>query len=165
MDIDDPEFSLIPFHGFSPALKSLSVSYLGFPFSQILNLIRSFPLIEDLSLTTFSGDLPIESDDSSDGQQTQPPFTGTLELFICAGMDLDSSQLLFPPDGCRFRTLDLWLNCKQDGLIASVLVERCRFTLESLRVRAGFYSATVLYYLYPYQWLIPVSRRAVAIYN
>ena len=70
MDIDDAAFSLVPFHGFSPSLKSLSVSYLDFPFSPTLSLIRSFPLIENLSVTAF-GDLLIESgDSSSDEQQT-----------------------------------------------------------------------------------------------
>ena len=163
MHIDDAASSLVPFHGFSPALKSLSVSYPDFPFSQTLSLIRSFPLIEDLSLTTF-GDLLIESDDGSDGQQTtaQPPLTGTLELYIRTGMNLVVSRLLSPPNGYRFRKLELALNCDDDIVFASVLVERCRLTLESLKLCFGLYGTIVLH-PYPCHWLIPYicSRAAV----
>lgn len=54
--------SLIPFRGFSPALRSLRVTSSAFAPSQIFNLICSFPLLEDLSVNTpYYG--PIEDGD------------------------------------------------------------------------------------------------------
>ena len=49
VDIDNQISFITPFHGFSPAIKSLHIKSSPFPFSRILNLIYSFPLLEDLS--------------------------------------------------------------------------------------------------------------------
>ena len=145
--------SLIPFHGFSPALKYLSVTYRCFPFSRTLNFIRSFPLIEHLTLIAFYYDPSIYGDDGFDGQQTtiQPSFSGgTLGLCINGGMDLIIPHLLPLQDRLRFRTLVLTLNNEEDILSISLLVERCCLTLESLMVYVGCYS-TPLSHLYPYK--------------
>ena len=45
-----PETSLLPFHGFSTALKFFRVEYGSVPLSRIVNLIHAFPIFEDLSL-------------------------------------------------------------------------------------------------------------------
>ena len=165
VNISDDALSLVPFHGFSPAVKSLSVFYVDYPFSRILSLIRSFPHIEDLSLGS-SDDDPIESDDSSDGQQTtvQPPFTGTLGLRFQGDTSLVVSRLLPLPSGYRFRKLDLLLGCEEDVLFASVLVERCRLTLESIRVNIGPYGTSARH-PYLYQLLIPICRHTAATFN
>ena len=44
---DGQVLSLVPFHGFSPTLKSLRLIFFRFPSSQISDLIFSFPLLED----------------------------------------------------------------------------------------------------------------------
>ena len=56
LDFTNPTVSLLPLHGFSPALKSLHVEYGTFLFPRILNLINSFPFLEDLSLTVWGSD-------------------------------------------------------------------------------------------------------------
>ena len=134
LEFEAPEISLLPFHGFSPALRSLRLRvYYGlFPFPRIFNLIHSFPLIEDLSLIS-NGDHSIED---IDGQHAavQPPLTGSLELFVEHGMDYIVSRLFPSQNNLHFRELDLELTHENDILVVSALVERCRFTLESLKV-------------------------------
>ena len=53
--IFSPKTPLAPFHGFSPAIKSLHIK-IDFTYStcQIFNLICSFPFLQDLSLKLFS---------------------------------------------------------------------------------------------------------------
>ena len=78
--------TLIPFHGLSPVIKSLRVGFVALPPSRILNLILSFPALEDLTLVC--GGAPIDSDDGPDEpptaiQPSNPPtLTGSLELPI-----------------------------------------------------------------------------------
>ena len=135
VEFDGPKNSLLPFHGFSPVLKSIHVDYSHFPCSQILNFVHSFPLIEDLSLLVWSGDLI----DDTDGQPTtvQPPLTGMLNIDAHKGMEHIIPQLFPPQNGLHFRKLDLGLFCEHDVLVTSTLVERCSLTLESLEVCGG----------------------------
>ncbi|KAF9645262.1 hypothetical protein BDM02DRAFT_604398 [Thelephora ganbajun] len=49
-NLDDSAVPLVPFHNFSPALKSLHVASKTFPCTRILNLVYSFRLLEDLDL-------------------------------------------------------------------------------------------------------------------
>ena len=44
--------SLVPFHGFSPVIKSLRVAFFIIPSSRVFNLIISFPL-EDLTVVAY----------------------------------------------------------------------------------------------------------------
>jgi hypothetical protein len=48
----DGSFSLVPFHGLSPNVKSIHITVHALPPSQMINLILSFPLLEDLSVFT-----------------------------------------------------------------------------------------------------------------
>ena len=59
LDLDWPRTSLLPFHALSLALKSLHLDFSCFLIQRVLNLIHSFPLLEDLSLIEW-GDDPIE---------------------------------------------------------------------------------------------------------
>ena len=97
LGIGDETSFLVPFHGLSHALKFLRVDYgYRFPFSRVLNLIRSFALINDLSL--IASDCPLfgysdgdnGDNDSLGGEQVtfQPPFTGFLMLHMLVGVDL-----------------------------------------------------------------------------
>ena len=151
VDFFGPNTSLLSFHGFSPALKSLRLTYINFPFSQVLNLIHSFPLIEELYLTAWNND----SIEDSDGRPTpvQPPLIGTLELSAEEGMATIVPRLFPLQNSLHFWELDLELIRESDILVISELVERCRFTLESLKVSAGRCGTPVLP-ARSYQWLI-----------
>ena len=49
-NIDEPEAFLLPFHRFSPAIRSLRVYFARFPLSSIFNLVQSFPRLQDLGV-------------------------------------------------------------------------------------------------------------------
>ena len=55
--------SFLPFHGFSPVVKSLRVDFATLPLSQIFNLILSFPLLNDLSV--IASEASADNEDSS----------------------------------------------------------------------------------------------------
>ena len=135
VDFYEPNTSLLSFHGFSPALKTLRLAYVDFPFSQILSFIHSFPFIENLFLAAWSNG-PIEG---IDGQPAaiQPPLTGCLGLAAQDGMTPIVSRLFPTQNSLHLRELDLELICEEDVFATSALVERCRFTLESLKVGVG----------------------------
>ena len=148
----DPGWSgacFVPFYGFSPAVKSLRLSFHTFPPSQTFNLIQSFPLLEDLSVTSF--DRSIDRNRGFDersiaAQPSIPPaFTGSLKLDLWAGTDFMASRLLSPPGGLRFRRLHLILNDQEDVLPVTALVEGWRFTLEYLKVVYDLYGVFVCY--------------------
>ena len=144
LDLEIPDRSealLTPFHGFSPALKSLRVAYAIFPSSRILDLLHSFSLVENF--TAISWGLP--SIENADGQPTivQPPLNGALKLAGLEGIDCIITQLLSPLGGLRFRKLELSLNCEEDISSMAEMVEMCYPTLESLELKIGAYGASV----------------------
>jgi hypothetical protein len=139
-DLDHSATPLVPFHGFSPAIKSLWVVVPTLPLTQVFNLILSFPLLEDLDVTLIE-----QSSDDGDGSNegkmstaTQPPsppmFTGTLELCLSEEMEPFARQLLSLPGGIHFRNLTLmWLH-EEDYLLTTALVEGCSHTLRFLDI-------------------------------
>ena len=130
--------SLVPFHGFSPMLKSLHVAASTLTHSQIFNFARSFPLLEDLSV-----DSPDNANDDPNKQpnipqpSTSPPFTGPLRLFARAGTEFIASRLLSLPNGLHFRKLDLTWYRGADSSCTTALVEECRSTLEYIKIDYG----------------------------
>jgi hypothetical protein len=149
-----PETSLVPFHGFSPVLKSLHVSLRAIHVrpSHVLDLICSFPLLEDLSVLT-GDDYPIDSDEGFDRQSTSiqpsnlPAFTGTLELNLSGARSV-IWRLMSLPGGLRFRKLNFRWNDEEDVLLTMALVERCCYTLELLKVGCQR-SCAFIWYLPP----------------
>ena len=141
-NIEDRAISLVPFHGFSPVLKSLRMASSAFPHSQIFNLICSFSLLEDVSVSTM-GRSSTESDDNTSNEQptitqlTSPVFTGSLVLRFTIGIKPIASRLLSLPGGLRFRHLSLALHCEADVSLTTALVEECCSTLQSLNVGCG----------------------------
>ena len=137
----DGSFSLVPFHGLSPVLKSLRVTVPALPPSWIIDLSLSFPLLEDLAVNPdhYHGALD-DNGGSFNGPLTavQPPsppmFTGSLELDMEEGMELIIRQLLSLPNGIHFRKLTLTWSYEEDHLTTTALVERCSHTLESLEI-------------------------------
>jgi hypothetical protein len=140
--------SLIPFHGFSPALKSLHITWIGLTPSSILNLLHSFPLIEDFAVIAWDTLLVEDADERP--TIIQPPLTGALKLFAIGGMNSIISRLFSPLNGFRFRKLELSLNHEEDFQSTSALVEGCCLTLESLKV-AVIMDGTSVWNVFPYQ--------------
>ena len=136
-DLDESARPLIPFHGFSPIIKSLRVFFAVFPSSQVFDLILSFPLLEDLRATSYITET--DTGDGSIGMSTAirplspPVFTGSLVLWMGGGLKPIIDRLLSLQD-LRFRELTLTLVQEEDLSSVKALVEGCSSTLESLDV-------------------------------
>ena len=142
-DIKDRTISLVPFHGFSPVLKSLRVVSCALPHSQVFNLIYSFPLLEDVYVSTIGGSF-LEGGDSGFNEQptitqlsSSPVLTGSLELRSAFGTEPFGPRLLSLQGGLHFRWIYLTLHDEADVFSATALVEACCSTLESLKVGGG----------------------------
>jgi hypothetical protein len=132
----DYPVSFVPFHGFSPVIKSLRVTIFALPSPHIFNLTISFPLLEDLAVTIHHKALPDDNDDGSDWlpSSSTPMFTGSLELRLWGGMKPVTHWLLSLPGGIHFRKL-IWVWFHEENLsLMMALVERCSHTLESLDI-------------------------------
>ena len=76
------EWDLVPFHGFSPALKSIRVEFITPPPPQVLDLVLSFPLLEDLSSISHCVAGLIDHSDGSDWLPFLEP-QWTLKYLLC----------------------------------------------------------------------------------
>ena len=158
--------SLVPLHGLSPVMKSLRVSVPTLPSSRIINLVLSFPLLEDLRLTVTTPP-GISADDDDDGfgrlstaaQPSSPPIlTGSLELSMEGGMGPFIHQLLALPGGIHFRKFAFKWFHEEDPLMATALVEGCSHALESLDITE--FCSTCIQFLPLHQWLTDVPSPA-----
>ena len=134
-------FSLIPFHGLSPAIKSLHMVAPRLPSSRIFDLIVSFPLLEDLTVIIHGMVASVESGDESEiptaaQPSTSPMFTGTLELYRHGGVKPFAHRLLSIPGGIHFRKLILSWDDDDDPPSITKLLDGCSHTLESLNIAA-----------------------------
>ena len=140
--------SFTPFHGFSPIIKSLCVTLFSLSSPHIFNLILSFPLLEDLTVTIHHRALAY-NDDGSDWlptatQSSSPPmFTGSLKLLSWAGAQHIAHWLLSLPGGIRFRKFIGRWSRGEELLLMMALVERCSHTLESLNITCGRLSKSI----------------------
>jgi hypothetical protein len=131
--------SFVPFHRLSPILKSLCVTLFALSSPHIFDLILSFPLLEDLTVTIHHKALAY-NDDGSDwlptaAQSSSPPmFTGSLKLLSWAGAQHITNWLLSLPGGIHFRKLIWRWSRERELLLMMALVERCSHTLESLDI-------------------------------
>ena len=148
--------SFIPFHGFSPVIKSLRVDIALLPPLQMLNFILSSPLLEDLTVVSPYRVLTDESGDSDVGLSSVvrasglPRFTGSLSLRMKGGMHSVARGLLSLPGGIHFRNLTLTWCHKKDPLSVTALVECCSHTLESLAISRDVF-CTSIRHLYLHQ--------------
>lgn len=165
--VNESMISLVPFHGFSPLVKSLRVGFSVFPSPQIIDLTLSFPLIEDLSVSISPG---TPGDDGGfDGLSnvvrllSLPLFTGSLELRMEAVAPI-ASWLLSLPGGIHFRKLTLTWFYESDFTpsMALVEVEMCSHTLESLDITCGL-NRTSVQNLHWHQQLIPLIRTRIGV--
>ena len=123
-----------PFRKFSSTLKSLHVGFTLLSSPQIFDLVRSFPLLEDLALSGCNQDYgPYEL--QTTGPSPSPTFTGSLDLDILGGMGDIARGLLDLPNGLRFRKLTLLWHHMEDLRWIMELVVRCSDTLESLNIK------------------------------
>jgi hypothetical protein len=133
--------SLDPFHGFSPAIRSLRVAIPSLSSPHIFNLILSFPLLEDLAVSIAVYNEPLtDNDDGPDllptlARPPSPPmFTGSLNLLLWGGMNHIIRWLLSLPGGIHFRKLIWTWFREEDFSVMVALVEGCSQTLESLDI-------------------------------
>ena len=128
---------LTPFHKFTSTLKSLHVGGLLLPCPQTFNVVRSFPLLEDLSLLGRNKSLG-DGDDLRGSctivPPTSPPFIRSLGIYVFGGMGDTVRYLLDLPSGPHFRQLSLLWHYKEDLQWTTKLVARCADTLECLGV-------------------------------
>jgi len=128
-----PDTCLVPFHNFSPALKSLQlISFL--PRSRVFNLVCSLPLLEDLSICE-----PRIGGADSDRIDFQPPtsplLTGTFESYNKGGSGPTVRWLLSLPGGFHFRKLVLTWRNEEDIRWITELVVGCSDTLECFDIQ------------------------------
>ena len=132
--------SLVPFHSFSPTLRSLHVHSLLLPSRKLFTLVLSSPLLEDLTVKgTYAGRSGNHADPHELGTailSTPPPLTGTLGLDIAGGMEDTVRTLLDLPNGPHFQKLRFWRARNQDVQWMMKLLTRCSDNLESLCVRS-----------------------------
>jgi len=129
----DEPVSLVPFHNFSPVLKSLRVFSYTFPYSQILNLVYSMPLLEDLCVIEY-GSIGSHRDGTVFQPSTSPVFTGTLKLFLTLGMEHITRRLLGLPNGLHFRKLVFTWHREEHVRWMTALVVGCSDTLECVDI-------------------------------
>jgi hypothetical protein len=140
-DPEQPKICLVPFHGFSPAIKSLRVTVPALSSLRVFDLIFSFPLLEDLSVVIPYEPLTGDGDGSrgdeippASQRSSLPAFTGSLELYLQGGMKPFTRRLLSLPGGIHFPKLT-WMWFREEDLpILMALVEECSHTLESLDI-------------------------------
>ena len=127
--VDGCLVSLTQLHGFTPSLKSLHMTFPILPFSDVLSLVYSFPLLDDLLLTG----IPMASDTKVTPSKP-PKFSGSLCLAVFREMRIMANHLLSLPSGIHFRELILPWICDQDMPSMMDLISACSHTLESLHV-------------------------------
>ena len=137
--LNESTTSLVALHGFSPNVKSLALQFSDLPSSRIIDLVLSFPLLEDLAVgfhfdtSIGGGGDGIDELSSATYPPSLPVFTGSLELTY-AGLSPIVLQLLSLPSGIHFQKLILTWFREEDALLATRLVESCAHTLDSLDV-------------------------------
>ena len=119
------KITLAPFHGLSPALRSLRL--IATPM-EVLDLICSFPLFEDLALIALS-----QGGDVWNTPSTSPKLTGSLELRAIGGIRSAARRLLNLPNGLHFT--EITVACLDEDVESTTqLVSRCSGNLESFSV-------------------------------
>ena len=138
LDTRESTVPLLALRGLSPFVKSLRVDFVVLPYPPALDLILSFPLLEDLAIEAYGKS--IDDADYPYGfptvvhPSTPPPFTGYLDLFLRGGMEYIVYRLLSFPGAVRFRKLTLKWCHGEDISLTVRMVEECSLTLESLDI-------------------------------
>ena len=122
--------SLVQLCGLSPTLRFLHLSSLSTAISEVLGLICSFPLLEDLRLcfVTTTSDT-----DGVDTLPTPPRLIGTLSIVAIDQTDALTRGLLSLPGGLHFTRLTVAC-LTQGSKSVNDLVSRCSDTLKSITI-------------------------------
>jgi hypothetical protein len=127
---EDRQVSLVPLHGLSPILESLTISHIHIPPSEVFGLVCSFPLLEDLALHSLTDGCHV---DRWEAPRTSPKLTGSLDLGSPTGIRFVTRQLCELPNGLHFR--EIVVACPDEDVGSTTdLVSRCSDTLESISV-------------------------------
>ena len=125
---DDSRVSLVQLHGLSPTLKSLTLTYTSVPSSEVLGLVCSFPLLEDLWLVSVTSE---NDTDRWSIPSTSPKLTGSLG--IMGSIRSAARRLCDLPGGLRFSKVTV--SCSKEDVDSIMhLVSKCSDTLESFAV-------------------------------
>ena len=128
-------FTLVPFYGLSPTVKSLHVAFTTLQLTKLFDLIHSFPLLEDLSVVAYFYLWTDPVGASTIVQpQSLPKLTGSLKLNMCPGIKPIAHLLLSLPGGINFRRLTCTWYHDEDILSIIEVVKECSSTLESLEI-------------------------------
>ena len=118
----------------SPTVKSLCLKFSSVPPSETLNLVCSFPLLEDLTFILFGHETEA---DKWTTPLTSPKLSGSLTMSSAAWrIGSTVHRLVNLPNGLRFTKIVLVWVWDADPSLARDLVMRCSETLESLDVTA-----------------------------
>ena len=126
---------LLPFHGISPTLRSLSITSFAAPVPEVFDLVCSFPLLDDLELSSVIGYKP----DTWTIPSTSPKLTGTLHVGKLSGTKSIIRRLLELPDGLHFSKI--LADCFCEAELTIDLVPRCFETLETLQIGRMYFGA------------------------
>jgi hypothetical protein len=140
---EDHRVSLVPFHGLSPTLRSLHLSSTS---REILDLICSFPLLEDLALVALRGG---GAADAWNTPSTSPKLTGSLS--IIGGIAPAVCRLVGLPNGLNFTEISVG-HPGEDVKWTTDLVSKCSDTLESFSIYCCTPGASPFS---SYEWPIP----------
>jgi hypothetical protein len=127
----DDGTSLVPLYRLSPALRSLQLAFASLPDSQVIGLICSLPLLEDLALVCIGHG---NRDDGWNAPSTSPRLTGSLELRMVEGIQPIAHRLLNLPNGLHFTKIVVTWFFVGDVPLTMDLVSRCSDTLQFLDV-------------------------------
>ena len=137
----DPIF-LLPYHRLAPSLKSLYVGVNSLPLTQTFDLIRSLPLLEDVTLRSCFTTGP-----RLHGQQTRtglPALTGTLDVCgVLGSLGRVLRSLVDFSGGLRFR--EVKLVCYNQASLTAVteLAVACSYTLERFDIECDICGAFI----------------------
>jgi len=124
---EDPRASFVPFYGFSPTVRSLSLASTSL---EVFDLVCSFPLLEDLALHSLH---PTTQGDGWVTPSTSPKLTGSLYLKTIWEVHSVTRRLCALPDGLRFTGITVAFTIGNTEPITD-LVSKCSGTLESLSI-------------------------------
>lgn len=131
--------SIVPLRGLPPVLRSLDMAFASasLPKSEVLGLICSLPLLEDLSLESITrrneGEGEVEGV-FHPSPSPSPRLSGFLELRMMEGIQSTALRLVDLPSGLHFTMISVWCHSEGDVRSTMDLVSRCSNTLESLDV-------------------------------
>jgi len=117
--------ALVPLYELSPVVRSLSLAHSTI---EIVDLICSFPLLEDLELRALH---PENDADRQKAPPMSPKLTGSLGLWMHGNTRSVAHRLLDLPDGLRFSKITTSL-FGEDVESVTDLVSECSDTLECL---------------------------------